>query len=670
MSSYGQQHKNTGGIDRLKLRLAVLGILVVASFVALFSRLWFLQVLASEEYDRFAKENRVRFVYSEPSRGRILDREGRTLVRNRRSLSVTVDKAIVDTSAEERKVFRRLSKLLDVSMNDLRTRFNDATVSPYKPVAVANDISEKDDTYISVHSEDFPGVDTEGLPVRYYPHADLAAHILGYVGEISPEELKSDHFKDVRPFYGPGDLIGKEGVEYYYDRFLRGRPQIDKVIVNSNGDPVARSRQQDEVPGEDLVTSIDLDVQKATEKALLAGLQAARVSYAAPAGAVVVMDPNTGGVVAMASYPDYDPSILADGLTTKEYQSMGQRTPDNPDDDLLLNRVAQLTKAPGSTFKVVTAGAALSTGVADAYSQIDCPGSEVFPPEGGPGSVLFRNWTSAYQGYMGFPESLETSCDTFYYTLGWRLEEAFGAANGDGTERFQKYARQAGFGHETGIDLRYEADGVVPDQKWLIELCKVLDPQGEDYSVCDPTWKPGYSVNMSIGQGDMIVTPLQMAVTYAAIANGGNVVRPRIGWELQTPSETGVSETNRTFEPSVTAKLALESTEIAVIREGLQDVISGDQGTAVSAFSGFPLDRFPIAGKTGSAQIGESEADRNDAWFVSYGPVDSPQYVIAVLVQDAGHGGTSAGPVARQIWEAIFNIDKDTDVHLGQDFSG
>lgn len=659
MSSYGQQ--NTGGIDRLKLRLAVLGILVVAAFVALFSRLWFLQVLASEQYDEYAKENRVRFVYSEPSRGRILDRDGRVLVRNRGSNSVTVDKQVVDTPPEERMVFRRLSRLLDIPVKELTGRFNDATVSPYKPVAVANDVSEKDDVYIGVHSEDFPGVDTEVLPVRYYEHGALAAHILGYVGEISPDDLKESHFKDVRPSYGPGDLIGKEGVEYYYDRFLRGKPQIEKVIVNSNGDPVASSKQQEEVPGNDLVLSLDLDIQKITEKALAAGLQAARVSYSAPAGAVVVMDPNTGGIVAMASLPEYDPSILADGLSEKEYQSLGQKTPDDPDDDVLLNRATQLTKAPGSTFKVVTAGAAMATGVADAYSQIECPGSEVFPPEGGPGSVLFRNWTSAYQGYMGFPESLETSCDTFYYTLGWRMEEAFGAANGDGTEKFQRYARTAGFGHDTGIDLRYEADGVVPDQEWLTQLCKVLDP-------CDPYWQPGNSVNMSIGQGDMIVTPLQMAVTYSAIANGGKVMTPRLGWELQTPSGLGTSETNKTFKASVRAELPLESTEIAVIQDGLRDVISGDQGTAVYTFSGFPLDRFPIAGKTGTAQIGETE--NNDAWFISYGPIESPQYVISVLVQDAGHGGTSAGPIARQIWEGIFDIDKNTDVRLGVDTSG
>lgn len=666
VSSFGQQKPNSGGIDRLTLRLAVLGILVIAAFVALFSRLWFLQVLASEQYDEYAKENRVRFVYSEPSRGRILDREGRILVRNRGSNSVTIDKQIVDTPREQRMVLKRLSKLLDAPLSDLRERFNDATVSPYKPVAVANDVEEVDSIYIAENREDFPGVDTEVLPVRLYPHHDLAAHILGYVGEISPEELDSSHFKGIRPAYGPGDLIGKEGVEYAYDRFLRGKPQIDKVIVNSAGDVVTSRRQQDELPGNDLVLSLDLEIQRITERALVAGLEAARVSYAAPAGAVVVMDPNNGAVVASASYPDYDPTILADGLTTKEYASLGAGTEDDPDDDALLNRATQIIRNPGSTFKVVTAGAGMATGVADAYSQVECAGSEVYPPEGGPGSVVFRNWTSAYQGYIGFPESLEHSCDTFYYELGWRMEDAFGAANGDGSERFQRYARQAGMGHETGIDLRYEADGLVPDEKWCTEQYEAT--KDDPGPTCEFGWLPGFSVNMAIGQGDMIASPLQMAVTYAAIANGGDVMRPRLGWELATPTGSETSETVRTFKETVENRLPLEDIELSMIHDGLVDVISGSQGTAAYAFSGFPTTTYPLAGKTGTAEIGETGL--NDAWFVTYGPADAPEYVIAVMVQEAGHGGESAAPIARQIWEAIFGIDKKTDVQLGQDFSG
>ena len=664
VSNFGQPPPTSAGIDRMTLRLAVLGVLVIAAFVALFSRLWFLQVLASEQYERFAEENRVRFVYSEPARGRILDRNGRVLVRNRFSLSATIDKQVLDKPRERRRVLRKLSRVLEVPVRDLRERLNDATVSPYKPVAVANDISEEDDIYLSVHADEFPGVDTEVLPVRHYPHGRLAAHILGYVGEISSAELKESHFKHARPPYGPGDLVGKEGVEYSYDRFLRGKPQIKKVIVNSSSDVVTTDLEQLEQPGSDLTLSIDLDIQKVTERALAAGLSAARTSYAAPAGAVVVLDPNTGGVVAMASHPDYDPSIIADGFTNKEFATLGGHTPDDPDDDAMLNRATQIIRNPGSTFKVVTAGAAMATGVADAYSQLECAGAEVYPPEGGSGSVVYRNWTSAYRGYIGFPESLEHSCDTFYYELGWRMEEAFGAANGDGSERFQRYARLAGVGHETGIDLRYEADGLVPDEKWLEQYCEDVDSAG-----CALGWLPGYTVNMSIGQGDMIVNPVQMSVTFAAIANGGEVMKPRLGWELTRPVDETSTETVREFKEKVVARLPLDETEIGVIQQGLEDVITGDQGTAAYAFSGFPTGEFPVAGKTGTAEIGET--GKNDAWFVTYGPLDAPeQYVIAVLVQEAGHGGESAAPIARQIWEGIFGIDKETDVRLGVDASG
>ena len=664
VSGFGAPNQTTGGIDRMVLRLAVLGVLVVAAFVALFSRLWFLQVLASEEYERFAQENRVRFVYSEPSRGRILDRDGRVLVNNRLSLSATIDKQVVDEPRERQMVLGRLSEVLDIPVADLRRRLNDVTVSPYKPVAVANDISEKQATYISVLSEKFPGVDTEELPVRRYPHGDLAAHILGYVGEISADELKEPHFKRVRPAYAPGDLVGREGVEYAYDRYIRGKPEIKRVIVNSASDVVTTDVRQEEEPGNDLVLSLDLDIQRITENALLAGLEAARgATYSAPAGAVTVIDPTTGGVIAMASYPDYDPSILADGLTTKEFESLGQGTPDEPDDDALLNRATQIERNPGSTFKVVTAGAAMATGVADAATQLECAGSEVYPPEGGSGSVIYRNWTSAHRGYIGFPESLEHSCDTFYYELGWRMEDQFGAANGDGSERFQDFARRAGMGHETGIDLRYEGNGVVPGIDWLEGYCEGVDSIG-----CDQGWLPGYTVNMSIGQGDMVVTPLQMAVTYAAIANGGAVVQPRLGWELATPGDDDTSETVKMFKERVVTRLPLDDAEIAAIRDGLQDVITGDQGTAVYAFSGFPTDQYPLAGKTGTAEIGETGL--NDAWFISYGPADSPRYVISVMVQEAGHGGESAAPIARQIWEGIFEIDTKTDVRLGVDSSG
>jgi penicillin-binding protein 2 len=667
---YGHQGHKDSGIDRVRLRLAVLAILVVAAFVALFSRLWFLQVLASTTYEDLAKENRVRFIHSEPARGRILDRNGRVLVRSRKSLSVTIDRQVVEPgSRREKVVLRRLSGLLGDPRKELRERLYDATVSPYKPVAVANDVKERHSIYIAENPEDYPGVGTEVLPIRYYPRGRLAAHMLGYVGEISPEDLKSEHFKSAKRPYLAGDLVGKDGLEYAYDRYLRGRPEIRKVIVNSFADVVGSRVQQYEVPGRDLVTSLDIEIQEVTEDALHAGILAARgATYNAPAGAAVVMDPQTGGIIAMASFPDYDPSVLADGILQKEYDALGGATPNDPDDDALLNRATQAMRKPGSTFKAVTAGAALATDIATPYSSFECPGSKVYPPSGGSGSVTFHNWTSAYRGYIGFPEALEHSCNTFFFELGWRMESQFGVVFGDDSERFQKYARRAGLGHETGIDLRYEADGLVPDQKW----CKAQYEATKEspFPTCAYGWLPGFTVNMSIGQGDLLVTPIQMATTYAAVANGGRVLQPRIGWQLAQPDDAGGIDVVHEFKTKIANKLPLEDEEIAVIRQGLQQVVTGSSGTAQSVFAGFPLDRHPVAGKTGTAQLRSGVTTLNDAWFVSYAPVDDPEYLVAVYVEEAGHGGTSAGPIARQIWEGIFGLDKKAEVTLGSDSSG
>jgi penicillin-binding protein 2 len=366
----------------------------------------------------------------------------------------------------------------------------------------------------------------------------------------------------------------------------------------------------------------------------------------------------------MASYPTYDPTILADGITQKEYDALGAKTPNDPNDDALFNRATQGERAPGSTFKPVTAGAAMATGVADLSTSIECDGSSVYPPHNPPGAVEFRNWTSAYFGFIGFPTSLEISCDTFYYELGWRMEAAFGppeSAGGDGTERFQKYMRRAGFGHETGVDLPNEAEGRVPDSDWLDQFC-------EEVKCLSNEWLPGYTVNMSIGQGDLVVTPMQMAVTYSALLNGGRVLEPRLAQEVQVTDEVGNTKTLREIDAPAAAKLPLDETEMSVVRDGLELVIAGENGTGNSSFAGFPLDRYPIAGKTGTAELGDT--DLNDAWFVSYGPADSPEYVIAVYLERAGHGGESAGPVARQIWEDIFNIDRETDIQLGFDRSG
>jgi penicillin-binding protein 2 len=632
---------------------------MVVIFTALFSRLWFLQVLASDDFRSLAKDNRVRFIHSEPERGRILDRNAQPLVDNRFSTSITLDRSLLEQPASKSAVLHRLARLLEVKVGSLRKRLADVTVSPYKPIAVANDVPIETVFRIEERQEDFPGVAIARLPVRTYPQGQIAAQTLGYVGEISPNQLDLEYFKRARPRYRTGDIVGKLGLERTYDKWLRGRPGITRVVVNAAGKVVSEAVLQPEEPGRDLITGLDLRIQRLSENALAQGIHAARKArYNAPDGGVVVMDPKTGEVRAMASFPTYDPAILADGITTEEFNSLGQSTATGTD-DALLNRPLQAGVPPGSTFKTVTAGAAMSAGLASPHSSLTCPPARTY------GSITFNNWTSADYGSMGFARSLEVSCDTFYYELGWRLEQAYGAAGGDGSERFQDYMRASGFGDPTGIDLPFETGGRVPDAKWCLEYRAATDGKG-----CRFGWLPGYTVNMSIGQGDLIVSPLQMAVSYAALINGGRVLEPRVGAGLGLPQPDGTEKVVRDFKKVVAGKLPLDATEMAVLRRGLEDAVMGPSGTARSAFSGFPLSRFPIAGKTGTAQIGRVDSGLNFAWFVSYAPATDPDYVIAVYLEQAGHGGESAAPIARRIYEGIFGVLNRNDVRLAEDRSG
>lgn len=651
---------HTWGVDRMLLRLALVGILVVAMFTVLFSRLWFLQVLASDEFEELARDNRVRLLHSEPHRGRILSREGKVLADNRSSLSVTIDRLVFDDLDRRRIVLQRLSRLLDVPAREMKARLEDVTVSPYKPVAVANDVPVAAAIAIRERSDRFPGVAVETRPLRHYPQGRWAAQVLGYVGEISPEQLEIPYFADARRPYEPGDVVGKMGVERSYDRQLRGRPRVETVTVDATGKPVGPPEEtRPETPGKDIVLSLNLRIQKVAERALASGIRAARRRYDAPSGGAVVLDPRDGAVLAMASFPSYDPAILADGISVKEFRSLGMRTPNDPSDDALVNRPMQQAVPPGSTFKTVTAGAAMANGIASPASTFRCPPARTL------GSVTFRNWSPRDFGTMDIARSLEVSCDTVYYDLGWELERRFGASLGNGSERFQSFIRASGLGAPTGVDLPGETGGRVPDQSW----CRAIrrDTKGE---LCRFGWLPGYTVNLSIGQGDLIASPLQMAVHYAALANGGKLWQPRVMRAVAVPGSGAKGDVRRRLRPRLRGRLPLKRAQLAVIRRGLEQVVMRRSGTARGAFAGFPLDRHPVAGKTGTAQIGSVDSGENYAWFVSYAPARRARFVVAVYLERAGHGGESAAPIARQIYEGIFRIDERQRVRLARDTSG
>lgn len=663
----------SAGIDPTKVRLAVLGMLVVGAFVALFSRLWFLQVLAAPDYRHLAKQNRVRLVYSEPERGRILMRDGSVLVNNRESLSVTIDRQILNKPHETNVVLHRLSRLLHLPVKEMRGRLGDPTLSPYKPIPVANDVPPRARNIIAEYHERFPGVSIEQIPVRHYLGGQTLAQVLGYTGEITQAELKSPYFKNADPPYQAGDIVGQSGVEATYDHYLRGSPQVRKVIVNSGGDVISDRVRRRGHAGKDLVLSIDPHIQKVVQTALTSGIRVARGSgYTASGGAVVVMDPRNGQVLAMDSYPSYNPKILSDGISQKEWNHLtGGPHASTTQTYPFYNLAIQGGAPPGSTFKTVTAGAAMWSGVAGPYSYLSCPASLTF------GGRVFHNDVPIDQGAIGFPESLEVSCDTFYYQLGWDMQQRYGVTGfqgvepqtqeqwgrqrhlklPDGMQKFQKYAHLAGLGQPTGIDLPSESGGLIPDQQWCHD--SYLATIHYTTPTCNYGWLPGYTVNMAIGQGDVLTTPLQMAVTYAAIANGGKVFSPRVGWKIAKPVGDKEKAVKKLKAP-VVSHLPLDRTELDVIRQGLGLVISGSHGTAHSTFAGFPDHKYPIAGKTGTAQL--PGTNQNDAWFLSYGPTDHPRYVVAVEVQKAGFGAVSAAPISRQIWEGIFHIDHDAHV--------
>ncbi len=641
------ERKRTRTIDARKVRLSILALLVIGSFVALYSRLWYLQVLAVDELKAVAKDNRVRLVEYEPPRGRLLDRWGRPLVESKRTQAVALKRGLLENPLKKSIVLTRLSNRLNIDLFEMYERLRDGTVSPYKPIAVAYDVSENDAIFIEEHHERFPGVEIEDVWRRKVLRGTIAPHVLGFTNEISAEELEDPEWKG----YAPGDIIGKAGVERTFDEALRGEPRKVRMVVDSSGDPIGPPRVvNEEKAGLDVRLTIHPKIQRITQSALNSGVSAARAAgYQGRSGAAVVMDPDTGELLATASYPTYDAKILANGYTDRDARLLGAATPNDNSDDALTNRPLLAPLPPGSTFKPITTAAALELGVVEAYEPIDCPAT--FIP---PGTYTeFYNWADSDLGAMDIPRALEISCNTVFFDLGWRMESQWGVDPGDNTFKFQKYLRDLSFGRTTGIELP-EHPGRVPDPT-MCELDGFCEPTGD--------YVPGYTVNMAVGQGDLLVTPLQMAVAYSALVNGGRVLEPRVVDSLQRPDFSGEGEIVREFEPVVRHQLQLDPTEVSVLRQGMELVVQGGNGTANDAFAGFGV---PVAGKTGTAQVGEGDLLAH-SWFISYAPSDEPEYVVAVYVEYAGNGGETAAPIAREIYEGIYNNDFDTSVTLNSE---
>ncbi|MFA9430862.1 penicillin-binding protein 2 [Egicoccus sp. AB-alg2] len=664
------------------LRLTFLTVLVIALFVALFSRLWFLQVLAGDRFAELADGNRLRTVFVEAPRGRMLDRDGDELVKNRPALTISADRQLLldgngeptDETAE--KVLERLSQLLDLDREEIVGRMTSQHYSPLGHIPIAFDVTEEVVFAVRTQQELFPGVIAEVLPVRTYPHGQLAAHLVGYLNQISQEELADPAFAD----YRGGEQVGRTGLENVYEADLRGRSGRRTLEVTARNTVVDVVRETEPQPGNDLVTSLDLDLQQAVETLLEDGIVASREdihtysgrNLPSVAGSAVVLEAQTGRVLAMASYPTFDPSEFVGGLSTEYARYLFPNLAEGDEDTHapMLNRAIQGEYPPGSVFKTVTGAAYMEAGLVGPNTPVDCPGSYSV------GGITFRNWNPAAEGAMALDRALMRSCDTYFYELAyrqWQREQN----QDEPDEILPQVAERFGFGKRLGIDLPSELAGHIPSRElkynnWLerrdlwCAQAEEAEPGSyrravlEDNCTSGGTWRGGDAVNTSIGQGEILVTPLQIAAHYAAIANGGTLYQPLLGRQVVTPT----GEVVREIEAETISELDLDDAEMAAIQRGLRDVVMHERGTAHGAFTRgtpFPLDEIPVAGKTGTAEL---KPKVPYAWFAAYAPADDPEYVVVVNVEEGGGGSQTAAPIARNIFEHLFDITDAEDAEF------
>lgn len=630
-----------------RLRMSLLGVIVIGCFVALFARLWYLQVMEAPALAVQASVNRTRTIATEAPRGRIFDAKGRVIVDNRTSLIVSIDRNQLSKVADRNDLVARLADVLTangapIKISTIEKRLADKRADQLGSVSIATDVTEGVIHHLSEYAEDFPSVSFERKTVRVYPYGTAAANILGYTGRITAESLKSlepgTDPDGVVKEYQADSIVGLAGVEKVYETELRGTPGIELVQVDYRNRPVGTESYQPPKSGNDIQLHIDIDVQIRAEQSLVDRLAVLRGTpqrdgaiRAAPAGSVVVLDPQTGGVVALATAPSYDPQEFANGLSQERYEQLQNVNGASA----LIDRSITGQYAPGSTFKLVTAAAALSNGLIDANSSIYDDGVyTVGNPE-----QTFQNAGKQKNGTVNLIRALTVSSDVYFYWLGDRM---------DGSTLIQDSATAFGFDKKTGIDLPNESAGYVltkAEKKALHAKYPTAYPNGE--------WYTGDNVQLAVGQNVIVVTPLQLARAYATLANGGTVYQPQVLWKVLTPNAnlSNPDDVLRVVDPLITGTVTLPSDVRGPIISGLEGVTSG-VGTASSAFVTFDQSAFPIVGKTGTAQV-DGKADTS--LFASYGPANAPRWVVTAVMEESGFGAEAAGEVTRRIYEILAN---------------
>jgi len=607
---------------QLAFRVAVAGGVAVTIFALIFFRLWFLQVLSGDQFLATANDNRIRDVRVPAPRGDIVDRQGRTLVDNRISTAVVIEPEKLPPPGRERiALYRRLGKVLTMPPKKIRKEIKAQRAAlPYSDVTLKDDVSQVVYTYIYERQTDFPGVKAQRVFLRRYPRKTLAAQLFGTVGEISPAELKQSKFRGV----DQGTIVGKSGVEYTYDRYLRGKDGARRIYVDALGRTKNRGGEIQPDKGRQLRLSVDIDLQNAGEEAMTeAGVATRATLGAGKRGAFVALDPTNGEVLAMGSYPSFDPNIFAKPVPQNLFKKLGAEEYGAP----LLNRATTATYPTGSTFKVITATAALESGLITPQTIVDDPGSVTF------GDITFKNAGDAVNGPLNVVRALTVSSDVFFYKMGAQ-------ANGAGGDIIQNWAKRLGLGRRTGIDVPGEFKGLIPTPAWRNRLFKREET--------DRPWSIGDNVNFAVGQGDIQATPLQMAVAYSTVANGGRVVRPHIGLRV----EDGAGRALQEIEPGAARRVKISQSTRSAVLEGIRGAANDPGGTSTDVFKGFGRE---ILGKTGTAERG-NQADQS--WYVAYAPDARRPIVLAVTVEQGGFGAEAAAPAARYMLSEWFGLKK------------
>ena len=665
---------------RSRLSLLVIQIFIISLMVALLGRLFYLQVAAAPRYKDAALSIQSRDVVTPATRGLIVDSSGVPLALNKVGVAITVDRTKIDKQEDKGEaVLRSLAELLGLKYVDVfqRTRLCGElekgkragcwTGSRFQPIPITKDADPTLALQIVERSDRFPGIDAQPIAIRSYPEivGANAAHLLGYIGPLTDGDLAGDNGRS----YFRSESIGKAGLEIQYDEFLRGSPGIKTVIVDRKEAVTSTGKVTNPIGGDHLVTSIDVRLQAASEKALADAVARSRASgFRADGGAAVVMDIVTGRVLALASYPTYDPNAYERGLTVKQARDLYSDEAGVP----ALSRALQGLFAPASTFKAVSLVAAANAGY-DLNTTYDCPGEYQV------GTRAFQNFESKAQGRLSMKKAIAISCDTIWYKIAFAewLKDGGLKPKANPNDYFFKAAEGFQIGQKTGIDLPSESSGRLANREWrnswyeqnkefycnykeraskaqqtafLIELARENCLDGDKI-------RAGDAVNFSIGQGDTVITPLKLAQMYAAIGNGGTIWKPTIGKAIVTTDGKVI----KTIEPEKVGTIPATKATIKFLKESLREVVTA--GTGTGAFSGFPI---AISGKTGTAQVFGKNANgtlkSDTSWFASYGPTEKPRFAVVMMVSQGGFGASSSGVGVRKIYETLFGVKGSTVV--------